>query len=211
MIRVLGVAVALAGLAGASAAAADTTPAAAAEAPEATQINPDTWSGLYIGALFGYSFGRADAGRAGDVDADGPEGGIYAGANYQINDRFVVGVEGDVLASGVEGERGGVGFEQDWVGSLRGRIGIALDDFLLYGTGGVAATGLEASSGGVSDRQTELGWTLGAGVEAALSENVTARIEYRYTEFEDKVFRLDEPRSLDLGGSTIRAGIGFKF
>jgi outer membrane immunogenic protein len=97
------------------------------------------------------------------------------------------------------------------VGSLRGRIGVALDDFLLYGTGGVAATGLEASSGGLSERDTAFGWTLGAGVEAALSENVTARVEYRYTEFEDKVFRLHEPEGLDLGESTIRAGIGFKF
>jgi outer membrane immunogenic protein len=211
MMRRFGLAVALVGLIGASAGAADTDPSAPVEALEATQLNPDPWSGLYIGALLGYSFGDADAGRTGDIDADGAEGGVYAGANYQIGDRLVLGVEGDVLASGVEGGRGGVGFEQDWVGSLRGRVGVALDDFLLYGTGGVAATGLEASSGAFRDRDTAFGWTLGAGVETALSERVTARVEYRYTEFEDKVFRLDEPRGLDLGGSTIRAGIGFKF
>jgi len=206
MIRPFGLAVALVGLAGASVTAADTDPSAPVGTLEATQIDPDTWSGLYIGALFGYSLDDAEEG-----DADGAEGGVYAGANVQINDRFVVGVEGDVLASGVEGELGGVGFEQDWVGSLRGRVGVALDDFLLYGTGGVTATRLETSSAGLSEGDTALGLTVGAGVEAALSERVTARVEYRYTEFEDKVFRLDEPQDLDLGGSTIRAGIGFKF
>ena len=208
--RRLGLACVLAGLASGPALAADPVAALPEEPLEATQINPEGWSGFHIGALLGYSAGEADAGGVAGIDTGGMDGGVYAGVDTQI-DRFVLGAEADILASDLEGEAGGVSVRQDWSGSLRGRAGIALDDFLLYGTGGLAAAGVEASAGGFSDSDTRLGWTVGAGVEAKLSESLTARIEYRYTDLENKVFELDRPRDVDLGTSSIRAGIGVRF
>ena len=38
----------------------------------------------------------------GDVDADGIDGGAYAGANYQWGN-FVLGAEGDLIIPGVDG------------------------------------------------------------------------------------------------------------
>lgn len=177
-------------------------PLAAAPAP--------TWSGVYLGALLGYTWGDFDT-DDGNVDASGIDGGAYAGANYQFGN-FVVGVEGDVLASGVDGSEGGVDFEQGINGSLRARAGIALDQFLLYGTGGAAVTRVKADGGGDSDRNTLWGWTAGAGTEAMITDNITARVEYRYTDYEDKTFTLGGGNvDSDLNTHSIRAGVGVKF
>lgn len=177
-------------------------PLAAAPAP--------TWSGVYLGALLGYTWGDFDT-DDGNIDGDGVDGGAYAGANYQFGN-FVVGVEGDVLASGLEGSEDGVDFEQGINGSLRARAGIALDQFLLYGTGGAAVTRVKADDGLGSDTNTLWGWTAGAGTEAMITDNITARVEYRYTDYEDKTFTLGGT-STDGGLDThsIRAGVGVKF
>lgn len=206
----------------ASSLAAFAAPAFAAEPGLAEPVPPPTfeatptgpvhdWSGFYIGALFGYSFGDADTPVALNPDIEGLDGGIYAGASTQ-HDQFVLGFEGDLLASGVEGSAGGLDIEQTWSGSLRGRAGIALDRFLLYGTGGLAATGVEATAGGLGDSDTLMGWTAGVGAEAMVAPNVSARVEYRHSEYEDKTFTLGgAPTGVDLGTDSIRAGVGVKF
>ncbi len=191
--------------------AADIVNPQPAPVPEAGFASPErNWSGIYLGVLLGYSFGDADIAGGGSVDVDGIDGGLYAGYNYQI-DNWVAGVEADGVLSGVEGSSGGVNVEQTWSGSLRLRAGYSLQSFLLYGTGGVALTEVEASSGGFSDSNTHLGWTIGAGVEGMITDNVTARVEYRYTDYEDKTFNLGAPTGADLNTNTIRAGVGVKF
>ena len=87
---------------------------------------------------------------------------------------------------------------------MRGRLGYAYDRYLLYGTGGVAFGDIK--NAGASTTRT--GWTLGAGIEAALTTNVTGRVEYRYTDL----------GSATVGGATVSqtssdlmVGVGFKF
>jgi len=100
----------------------------------------------------------------------------------------------------------------DWLGTLRGRLGFAADRMLFYGTGGLAYGRVKTfgaasftgtftdSSGGTcdvggagcpasgsaafSDSRTKLGWTLGAGIEGAISpaSNWTWRVEYLYVD-----------------------------
>ena len=76
-----------------------------------------------------------------------------------------------------DGTEGGIKADQGLNGSLRGRAGIALDRFLLYGTAGLAGTKLELSSAGDSDDKDLWGWTAGAGVEGMITDNITARID----------------------------------
>ncbi|MCF1502541.1 porin family protein [Afifella sp. H1R] len=179
------------------------------EPPMVTSTGPNDWSGFYLGAMLGYSTGESDT-SGGNVDVDGVDGGIYAGYQRQF-DQFVVGVEADALASGLDGNDNGISVEQNWSGSLRGRAGIALDRFLLYTTGGVALSDVKAKSGGVSDSDTRVGWTLGAGAEAAITKNLTAGVEYRYTDYEDKTFSLTGPTPVDLDTHSVRARVGYKF
>lgn len=180
--------------------------------PAMTEAAPaNNWTGFYLGVLGGYGWGTADTNAVGDIDTDGFDFGGYAGANWQWGN-FVIGGEGDILGTGRDGSSGGIKAEQGLNGSLRARAGIALDRFLLYGTGGAAVTDLEMKGGGASDDATLWGWTAGAGVEGMLTNNITARVEYRYTDYEDKTFTLGGgPVNSDLSTHTIHGGLGVKF
>lgn len=201
------------GLAGSCASAADLGSVAPLPTPDVVAAAPaNNWTGFYLGALLGYSWGKADTAAKGNRgNLDGIDGGAYAGADWQFGN-LMVGAEADLLATGASGTTGGLDLSQGLNGSLRARAGIALDQFLLYGTAGAAATDLQLSRGGKSDDKTLLGWTIGAGAEAMLAKNITARVEYRYTDYENKTFTLGGgPAASDLSTNTVRAGIGVKF
>ena len=100
----------------------------------------------------------------------------------------------------------------DWQGSIRARAGFAFDRALIYATGGFAFAGLSDGIG-ASDDDTLTGWTLGAGVEYAFTNNLTTRLEYRYTSFDDDNNVFD---GVDLGDNevefhTVRVGLSYKF
>jgi outer membrane immunogenic protein len=170
----------------------------------------NNWTGFYLGALGGFNWGTADTDVDGEIETEGFDIGGYAGANYQWGN-FVVGAEADALFPFVDGEGATIDVEQGLHGSLRGRAGIALDRFLVYGTGGLAATELELDDGD-SDSQALWGWTAGAGAEAMVTDNITARVEYRYTDYEDQTFDLGGgPVDSDFTTHAIRGGVGLKF
>ncbi len=88
--------------------------------------------------------------------------------------------------------------ETRWLFTARGRLGYAWDTWLVYGTGGLAMTRIDASakysnvvlnpqslieSEFASASTTKVGWTVGAGVEHAISKNWTAKLEYLYADF----------------------------
>src|SRR5262245_32833622 len=89
--------------------------------------------------------------------------------------------------------------ESNWVATLRGRVGVALDRLLIYGTGGVAWGGIESSNAvtcvgcpiapwatGTSSR-THTGWAAGAGAEYMLGSAWSIRAEYLFVDLgEDK-------------------------
>jgi outer membrane immunogenic protein len=201
-----------AGLLAAPALAADIGEVEPLPTPQYTEAAPvNDWTGFYLGALGGFGWGTADTNAAGDVEADGFDIGAYGGANWQWGN-FVVGGEADILYPFRDGSSGGVEVEQGLNGSLRGRAGIALDRFLAYGTGGLAATSLEVSAGGASDDDVLWGWTAGAGVEGMVTDNITARIEYRYSDYGEETFATGAgPVDTDFSDHAIRGGLGVKF
>ena len=173
-----------------------------------------SWSGPYIGAHIAYAWGLFDTDVAGgDIEGSGAIGGVLAGYNWQV-DQFVVGVEGDWSATDFRGNRSAPPIAMrgtaDWLASLRARAGIAFDRYLVYGTGGVAFSDIELA--GFGSGGTQGGWTIGAGIEGAVSDNVTARIEYSFTGFPARNHALGGAavRS-DLDLHAIRAGIVYKF
>jgi outer membrane immunogenic protein len=75
----------------------------------------------------------------------------------------------------------------DWFGTVRGRVGfLAAPTVLLYATGGLAYGGVNSSETlgalpvGFSSSSTNVGYTVGAGVEGAIGGNWTAKLEYLY-------------------------------
>ena len=126
-------------------------------------------------------------------------GGANVGYNYQIN-HWVFGIEGSVDGTSLS-NTAVLGFpdgtaltahtKADIQGSIRGRLGVAWDRALIYATGGVAFGGFNTdvsilnpavpffANGNVSN--TRVGWTVGGGIQYAITNNWSVRAEYRYT------------------------------
>ncbi len=172
-----------------------------------------------------------------DGEDDAFVAGAHAGYNFQFGS-FVVGVEGDI--EGVFGDDDdddytgvtivdtsttpntiyttySIGANQlDWQGSIRARAGFAFDRTLVYATGGFAFGGMSGGhSFGVfdNDDDTVSGYTVGLGVEHAFTNNLTARLEYRYTSFDEINTRFGnvELDGDDFDFHTVRLGVSFKF
>jgi outer membrane immunogenic protein len=193
--------------------AADLTNVEPLPTPEVVQAAPtNNWTGFYLGVLGGYGWADANTDAApGDINFEGFDIGGYGGGNWQWGN-FVLGAEADLVFPWRDGTEAGLKADQGLNGSLRGRAGIALDRFLLYGTAGLAGTELELSSAAGKDDQSLWGWTAGAGVEGMITDNITARIEYRFTDYTDENFNLGGVGvNSDLQTNTIHGGVGVTF
>ena len=211
-IRILGASL-TALIVGTAAAAAADIPSNAYPAPPPVAYSPTpafAWTGAYLGLLGGYSWGRGSS-PGGTITADDWQGGLYGGYNFQVNQNWVAGIEGDYLFSGTNGANATFAVDNPWDATLRGRVGYAVDRFLLYGTGGLALGEVKATDivGGTTASSTKIGWTLGAGIEAAVTNNVTARVEYRYTDLGSQA--TGSGTSVGYTSNAILAGVGMKF
>lgn len=148
---------------------------------------PFSWSGFYLGVNGGGGFGSSNWDTAGSINTSGGLVGGTIGYNYQIN-RFVVGVEGDVDWAGISGSTttaacpAGCKTGDSWLSTARGRIGYAADRFLPYVTGGAAFGNIDATTAGLTTTTTNAGWTVGAGLEFAITPNWSAKAEYLYVD-----------------------------
>ncbi|MGP8232422.1 MAG: outer membrane protein [Methylovirgula sp.] len=169
--------------------------------------------------------------------------GGTVGYNYQVPaSNFVLGVEGDFDWSNIrgdlsEGESGvdysygeGFGSKLNWLATARARIGYAVTtpfgNLLPYITGGGAFGNVntysysydDGESEGISFGHTWAGWTAGAGLEYAITQNLTFKAEYLYV---DLGKHLDD--SEHIGGNVydniyehftaniVRVGLNWKF
>jgi outer membrane immunogenic protein len=192
------------------------------------------WTGLYVGAQTGWLFGDADAGfDIGEVilgfEPEGPVVGGHLGYNHQFG-HFVAGVEADAewidaddSGSTLEDITAEGSIELNWQASIRARFGAAFDRVLIYGTAGVAFVDADLVGGPVGGPLTAFddsawGGTVGAGVEAAITRRLLARVEYRYSNFRDLEGDLSIApglpaleESADLDTHAIRAAVSWKF
>lgn len=116
--------------------------------------------------------------------------GLRVGADYQVGE-VVFGAIAD-WSLGAEIARNDHGtvksfLKTNHIGTLRGRVGWALDDTLLYATGGLAIAEMEFGGETATAKDSKSEWTngfaLGAGMEHALSDNFTVGFEYLYVKF----------------------------
>lgn len=175
------------------------------------------WSGPYAGAFVGYNTRNFDQSGGASFDGDGFVGGVYTGYNLQT-DRLVYGLEADVGGAGfsADGFAPATGAEiegnSNLFGSLRARVGYDVDPFLIFATGGVTAARSELSSNGFSDSKDNIGYTIGAGVEAKITDDISTRLEYRYSDFGSKTYDLGNTSiSSGFDEHSIRAGVALKF
>ena len=123
-------------------------------------------------------------------------GGLKAGVNFQAG-QFVYGLEADFEKTNIAGHfvDSGIGRGDDdiqWQSSIRARMGLAADRFMIYGTGGIAFASIKNTytflPTMVSESFTNVthGYTVGLGVDMAITDNVIGGLEFRHTEFADK-------------------------
>ncbi len=160
------------------------------------------WSGFYVGVYGGYAFGESSVEGLSE-DAEGGLAGGTVGFNMQSGS-FVYGIEADGGWAGIEDDIDDV--TVDWTSTVRGRIGYAFDSVLVYATGGAAIGGVDSDI--VGDGDTRLGFAVGGGVEAALTDNISAKVEYQYIDLGDDDI---DGSPVEFDAHTVKAGLNFHF
>lgn len=187
------------------------------------------WSGFYIGGHIGGGFEDSkwtDPFTAGVTDTfnhGGFLGGAQIGANAQFN-WLVVGLEGDfswtsmIKGTGTDSALATITTSPQWTSTVTGRVGAAFDRLLIYGKGGVAfaddkSTYTPVGGPTFTDTTTRIGWTAGAGLEYALTQNWAVRAEYDYLGFGPKqlTFTPGVTTNASLNVQEVKAGIDYKF
>jgi outer membrane immunogenic protein len=168
------------------------------------------WTGPYLGIYAGIA-----ASRSRSVDPTGAVAGIIEHTGYGFTGGGTIGynwqtswnIMGGAVVVGLEGDIGyfdagrraqdwntaTVGYEHDtsWMGTARGRVGLAVGPSLTYFTGGYAALDIDdknintATGVTVTSSKVRSGYALGSGIETMLGGGWTAKSEYMFTDFGD--------------------------
>lgn len=195
-----------------------------------------SWTGAYLGGQIGYGWGKSVLESFGDTTPMKPNGflgGVYAGYNVEVGNNFFLGIDADATYNNAKESiadtddlLGTLTIENRlrWSGAVRARVGAAVDRFLPYIAGGVAFGSLRNSLSlssafyeyGASQSKTLTGWTLGAGVDYAMTDNLIVRLEYRYTDFGSKNFHgsndgFEFLLDSKIKTNDIRLGVAYKF
>ncbi len=205
-------------------------------------VVPWNWAGFYGGWTAGY--GTGDSSNYVSPNANNPHGwasnnpgGVLVGGtigyNYQWAPNWIVGAEADLSWSGMQGQQHLYIYDgHDWsggwdgFGTIRGRIGYTMGRTMFYGTGGIAFLhSNEVVIGNNADESNSgqgwyTGYVIGAGVEHAFTDRLSAKLEFLYADgfgeqsgltgtvsrYGDQYFKHDVG-NLDI----VRAGLNYKF
>ncbi len=217
--------------------------------PAARGVTLYNWTGLYGGLHLGGAWADTGARDLNGYNAVGdswtatPAGFVAGGTlgyNWQVGS-LLFGLEGDVGDLGLNGTGtshfAATNFdtssatEADFYMTVRGRLGVLFDHWMLYGTGGYMGAETRVSitdtctiapcgpsSISATDRSFRSGWTAGGGLEAGLGGRWTGKVEYLYYDLGDRTvsglaggsgpqFSWD----LDTHGNMVRAGLNYRF
>ena len=185
------------------------------------------WTGFYAGVSGGYGFGTLTREpTAGGPRTENGTGGFALGAQGGYNldlGGFVLGVETDLQWANVGYSENlpGVGTLKagtDLFGTIRGRAGASFGAVMPYVTGGFAAgrgsvSVTDAANVVTSQNATHMGWTIGAGLEAQATSNLSIKAEYLYVDLGTQTYAGLPGGSVDATQrfSVLRAGLNYKF
>jgi outer membrane immunogenic protein len=164
------------------------------------------WSGLYAGLNLGYEWGHV---TSSSIDPSGIAGGGQVGYNWQWN-QFVLGAETDIQASAADDTFAPWKFSNPWFGTLRGRIGYALNNILFYGTAGLAYGELSGELNSLDENKTLVGWAGGAGMEVGFNPHWSAKVEYLYMDLGNRAYTITGVDN-GLQSNLLRFGVNYHF
>jgi outer membrane immunogenic protein len=192
-------------------------------APQASIAAPNPiWTGFYIGGTLGiaalddrvthvddpilHCWWDCDSLRGLKDASHGAIGGLQVGYNWQL-ESLVLGLEADISAASNSGEfdtfctDGACDYQQRSrmlaIGTVRGRLGYALDRSLFYVTAGWVKAEMrnhvnDFDNEAVWDaRNWRAGWTAGGGLEYAITEVWSIKAEALYYDLKDETVTFD--------------------
>jgi opacity protein-like surface antigen/outer membrane receptor protein involved in Fe transport len=202
------------------------------------------WTGFYLGAHVGVqqastggsTLNAATGAASAPIYPNPPDwhGGIQVGYDYMLPSRIVIGLTADVSSGGTKAittaDASGASVGQLTVfdsESVRARLGYAVNNVLLNGTGGwgwssnqyirTQLTGtLNLATAGTDEAVNKYlgGWTAGGGITVALAQNWNVFTEYRYTDYGASTISLPFSRLSTTSAtkvSEIDVGVNYKF
>ena len=205
-------------------------PASAAGLSYAEDVTTN-WSGFYLGGQLGGAWNDTDwrynnpnwfntflsvtVINTFDMDGSGFLGGGQVGFNHQSG-AWVFGIEGSVAGADVSGNQRSPFFpasdrytsDINLLTTVTGRLGYAGDRWLVYAKGGWAGADVELT---LFDQPSQIrassdtwanGWTVGAGAEYALGQNLSLGVEYNYADLDTGNWTLRCNCPSGLGGGT---------
>jgi outer membrane immunogenic protein len=209
-------------------------------APSPVVVQPCNWTGFYVGAHGGYAWGEHsflelnESDPAYDFEGQGFFGGGQVGFNLQLGSFFVLGIEDEFAAGGIDdsdvletGEASAGTIENDWTGTTAVRIGVTFckNRLLAYAKGGVAFAHFDYHTDDGNGEtfnadHTRISPLAGFGLEYALTCHWSIKAEYKHLFLEDedvtgvendngslndRTFRVDGDQDL------VQAGVNFRF
>ncbi len=188
-----------------------------------------SWTGLYVGGYIGagamvnnIEIPGLGAGNFNGIGGEGILGGGMVGFNYQIAPKFVVGLQGDFGFNDLDTELNipGVPLTASagpaYTLSVSGRAGwLATQDTMLYVLGGYSLAKFKAKislgGGSFSAKQNYDGLHVGGGIETKIAPNLTARLEYRYTQYSGEDWGTGGVLNIEPSVHTAAVGIAWNF
>ena len=101
-----------------------------------------------------------------------------------------------------------------WLATARGRVGVAWDRLLFYGTVGAAFQNVKFAvtapplTTPLATTVDAVGWTAGGGVEFAILPNWSVKAEYLYVNFNNQTIG---PGTFTLIENVVRGGVNYRF
>jgi outer membrane immunogenic protein len=215
------------------------------------------WTGFYIGGSAGGGWDDVkslelppgtNAFPAGTVfptaHGSGWLAGVHAGYNYQLAPNFVVGIEGEYLWADITDTSTSVSTVPRLLGFTStsntkfqdltlatGRLGYAVNNWLLYGKAGVAwgdstSSGTSTFASGVLEGTdnhfaSHTGWVVGVGAEWGFAPNWSAKIEYDHIAFDSRTIQVNSVTTAGVASTSfisagtnidmVRAGVSYRF
>ena len=161
-------------------------------------------------------------------------GGVQAGYNWQVG-QWVLGIEQDVQFTSLKQTvafAGPAGFfvagdamsvKTDYLSATRAKLGMAWDRTLLYVAGGletgefdVSSTYVTRGAGGspalgfTDSNKMHFGYTIGGGVDYAVTNNVSLGVEYRYFDVGTETYNLGAFTPAGGAAQTVTSTVGLK-
>ncbi len=210
------------------------------------------WTGGYLGLTGGYAMGESNftgtgalepgienPNSEGTIDLKGSSFGAQVGFNFALGNGMIGGVVADYASVSIDGSTCAddddcVGDDPghtyaeasaDWLSTVRGKLGFASEESLVYLTAGLAMSNVTsgvtnlsgADSFDLSQSADMTGWTVGAGVNFNVVDNVDMGIEYLYVDLGDAEYDYEWPIDVtggaegDLTMHVVRASINYNF